>query len=117
MEEARDMLAIHYGLTNREDSPFWREVKYNTKMEGSLPDLLMFAKHRFPNDKQGYIFGNNSWVCVLNGMNYLPQDQYAYIPDDELKKQLALIQALKKHGKSIFNQLPNHSDYLEKMKK
>ena len=26
MEEARDMISLHYGLTNREDSSFWREI-------------------------------------------------------------------------------------------
>jgi len=114
MEEARDMLAIHYGLTNREDTPFWKEVKYNTKMEGSLPDLLMFSKHRFPNDKKGFIFGNNSWVCILNGMNYLPEDEFLNIPAAELKKQLALIDALRKYRKKIEAQLPNHADYLAK---
>ncbi|VAW81753.1 Tryptophan halogenase [hydrothermal vent metagenome] len=115
MEEARDMLSIHYSLTNREDTDFWKAVKYDTKMSDSIADLLMLSKHRFPNDKQGYIFGNNSWICVLNGMNYMPSsDPFLNIQPAEVQKQMGLIKAYTALRKKVGHQFPNHYEYLTK---
>ena len=75
----------------------------------------MFSKHRFPNDKNGYIFGNNSWVCILNGMNYLPHDPFLSIPADELDRQLLLMKQLRRFRTDLKKKCPRHSDYIDSM--
>ena len=117
MEEVRQFLGIHYGLTAREDTPFWREVKYHTNLDiGDLPELLSRSKFRFPNDRNGRTFLNNSWVAVLTGMNYLPEkDITLVIPPKELEPQLAFMKEMKKQKARISKTAPLHSEYLEIM--
>ena len=117
MEEVRQFLGIHYGLTAREDTPFWKEVKYKTNLDiGYLPELLSRSKYRFPNNQNGLTFQNNSWVAVLTGMNYLPEkDPMLVIPSQELQPQLMLMKNMKKQRNRIRKAAPQHADYLEKL--
>lgn len=79
----RDFLIAHYALTEREDTEYWRDVKYATKIPDSLADLLRFARMTItdmPIIRQIYRpnFGDFSftdgWQNILIGMNHMPFD-------------------------------------------
>ncbi len=84
MEIIRDFLVCHYGLTNREDTPYWKDVKYNTKFSDTLSTKLQLARLTLPDTQfinqfdnaslAGFSFGDG-WQCILNAMNYLPFDR------------------------------------------
>jgi tryptophan halogenase len=77
MEEARDFIAAHYALTSREDTPFWKAVKYETVIPESLANRLANSRESYPNRPwSGIIFQENSWMAVLLGMNYLAADHF-----------------------------------------
>ncbi len=82
-EGIRDFLICHYALTSREDTPYWKDIKYKTKIPDSLVELLRFARMTIPDlpiIRQIYQpnFGDYSftdgWQSILIGMNYLPYD-------------------------------------------
>jgi flavin-dependent dehydrogenase len=82
-EIIRDFLVCHYALTSREDSPYWKDVKYTTKISDSLADKLQLARTRFPDLEFLHMFDNaglagfnfnDGWQYILAGMNYLPFD-------------------------------------------
>lgn len=113
MEEARDFLALHYALTCREDTPFWREVKYDTKMSDSLGELLANYKNAFPNHLTNHIFSEHSWTCVLTGMNYMPGAQsYMGLNKPESQKQFQLIESIQKLKSQLQGTAFNHHDFL-----
>lgn len=115
-EESRDFIAVHYALTNREDTPFWRAAKYDTKIPDTLADTLAQAKQLFPNGPtKNILFGENSWMCILLGMNYLP-DEAAYInniPSEELNRQLRVMRLLPGLRQQLGVGAPHHYDYLK----
>ncbi len=116
MQEVREFLSLHYALTQREDSAFWREVKYNTKLQGIAPEMLSKGRTRFPVGHSGYIFQNSSWVCILNGMNHLPiADPYLQVSQEVLNKQQTLIKGMYQLKSQIAGQIPNHADYLNRL--
>jgi len=113
LEEARDFLAIHYALTSREDTPFWRDVKYNTKLSESLQDTMMRYRNAFPNHLTNMIFSEHSWTCILTGMNYLPGPQsYMGLNQPEARKQFQLMGAIQQLKTQLQDQAVNHYDYL-----
>jgi tryptophan halogenase len=117
MEEARDFIAAHYVLTSREDTPFWRAVKYETVIPDSLADRLANSRQSYPNRPwNGIIFQENSWMTVLLGMNYLPAENYyraLQVNDDSFEREvLSQMRCLTERvGKSA---LPHH-EYLAKL--
>lgn len=121
MEEARDFLAIHYALTNREDTEFWRDVKYNTKLSESLGSLLARYKNGFPNrlKHSEYItFSEHSWVCILAGMNYLPGvKSYFALNNQDAERQLRLMDAIKQLQNNLKSTAVNHYDFLSRRDK
>ena len=82
-EIIRDFLVCHYALTSREDTPYWRDVKFNTKIPDSLSKKLQIARANQPDTEfirlfddsslAGFNF-NDGWMSILTGMNFLPFD-------------------------------------------
>ena len=82
-EIIRDFLVCHYALTSREDTPYWRDVKYETKIPDTLSKKLQIARTKMPDQEVLNIFDdsslagfnfNDGWMSVLVGMNHLPFD-------------------------------------------
>ena len=84
LDNIRDFLICHYALTSREDTPYWKDVKYETRLPESLVKKLAFARVNMPAwanqnlfDTGGSLAGfgfNEGWYYILTGMGYLPFD-------------------------------------------
>lgn len=82
-EIIRDFLVCHYALTSREDTPYWKDVKYNTIISDTLSEKLQIARSNMPDQSVLSKFDNSSlagfnfndgWMSIFVGMNYLPFD-------------------------------------------
>jgi tryptophan 7-halogenase len=73
-ERALDFIKLHYCLTERRDSPFWRDNVEPGSIPDSLHELLRRWRHRPPGsidiDPNVDIFPDTSWQYVLYGMGY-----------------------------------------------
>ena len=87
MEVIRDFLVCHYALTGREDTEYWKDVKYTTKISDTLAMKLQIARTNFPDIEYVRHFDNpglagftfsDGWQYILAGMNYLPFDYPQY---------------------------------------
>jgi len=132
LEIIRDFLVCHYALTEREDSPYWRDVKYTTRISDSLSEKLQLARlvmpdaqhiNRFDNASLAGFTFNEGWQCILTGMDYLPFEW------DQLKQNHAgpfepHIQANMNHAnhrqqqrdaqKQRIGGMPSHYQFLKK---
>jgi tryptophan halogenase len=82
-ELIRDFLVCHYALTSREDTPYWKDVKYETKIPDTLSNKLQIARGNMPDQEFVKIFDdsslagfnfNDGWMSVFVGMNHIPFD-------------------------------------------
>ncbi len=68
-----DNVQAHY-LVKREDTPFWKEVKYNLKLTPGLEYLLEKWKHRMPISSDIHcpwsMFGPINYIPVLYGLDW-----------------------------------------------
>jgi tryptophan halogenase len=130
LELIRDFLVCHYALTGREDTPYWKDVKYNTQIPESLVDKLILARMGTPSRGQEHMFDtggplagfgfNEGWYYILTGMNYLPYDFQKHRAgmtgafDKHIQDNLAeadnIVTQLGKQRQSIAN-MPSHYQY------
>jgi tryptophan halogenase len=112
MEHIRDFIILHYHVTNRVDTPFWRACR-----EMSIPASLsrrieLFREtarvFRGPNE----LFAENSWIQVMLGQGILPA---SYHPIADLMDDTELSQFLETIRTTVNRtvaQLPPHHDYV-----
>lgn len=72
-DEIADYIQLHYILTNREDTPYWRDQKYSeAPLRLDTLAKLVRRETSFANDEAGDVFSNTAWNCILIGMRKLP---------------------------------------------
>ena len=131
LEIIRDFLVCHYALTDREDTPYWHDVKYKTHIPDSLSERLQFARlampdiqhiHRFDNASLAGFSFNEGWQCILTGMNYLPFEwpqlkQNSVGPFEEaISANMHMADQRQKdreRQKSMVASMPSHYNYLK----
>lgn len=109
-------IIIHYCLTNREDTAFWRAVKHDTLIPQSLQARLdVFRKYLPTYNTKGtsevWMFRDLSWFSVLLGMNFRfdpPEVETSVLYSVE-----AILKSKRKTTADMMNKLPNHYQYLK----
>lgn len=115
-----DFIQAHY-LTQREDSNFWKEIKYKFLLTDTLKENLSLWKNRMPKNGENIsiwnLFNPINYIHILNGLNYFNKKnllkEYEYYKNDLIEKQIE---------KDIFeleNQFPKikHKLLIENIKK
>jgi len=113
IEHIRDFIILHYHVTERTDSAFWRECR-----SMDIPDSL---KHRIELFKQtgrvfkvpGELFGENSWIQVMLGQGLMPEQYHPIVnmmSDDELEHFLTSINT---SAYKLVGQLPEHQRFID----
>jgi tryptophan 7-halogenase len=116
--EIRDFLQMHYILSDRDDSAFWRDYRNEVSVSDSLREKLALWAFKLPSitdlDGQMTLFGPANYSYILAGMNHLPAGANhlsPYIAQSSSIKALTLIEQAKA---KFVNSLPSHYEFLKK---
>ncbi len=95
IKKIADFIILHYHLTEREDSKFWRHCK-NMAITSSLKHRIEMFTHsaRVPRSP-GQLFREDSWVQVMLGQGLQPQHYHPVVDrlaDEDLENFLRDIQ-------------------------
>jgi tryptophan halogenase len=113
-ERIRDFIVLHYNLTERDDTEFWR---YCRNMQ--IPDTLKHRMQLFrdtgtvfkdPDD----VFAENSWVQVMMGQGLIPDASHPIVDQmsgPELSQFLAQNQ---ERVEQVLAQLPDHAGFVKR---
>ncbi len=112
MEEIRDFLVLHYCLSERRDSEFWKHVS-----SMSLPDSLQHKLELFTQrgrilSQHDDLFTNISWASVLHGMGAKPKSfdpLTGLVPSDFTDN---VLQDMGKRMRDTATQAPSHDQFL-----
>lgn len=116
IEHIRDFIILHYKLTERTDSPFWRQCQ-----QMSIPDSLKNKVELFKQTgklirEDDELFAEVAWQQVMIGQGLIPDD-YGALADSLTDEQLTeLFNNLKTLINSTVGQLPNHAVFLSSLK-
>ncbi|WP_394494393.1 tryptophan halogenase family protein [Shewanella sp. ENK2] len=112
-ENIRDFIVLHYKVTDRADSRFWRYCK-NMSVPASLQHRIdMFDASGKVYKHGNELFGESSWIQVMMGQGLAPKQYHPIVDmmeDDELENFLASIKA--KAKQKVAN-LPDHYDFVQ----
>lgn len=108
----RDFIILHYHVTKRKDTPFWR---FCSSME--IPDSLQHRIELFKQTGRVFqvpteLFGENSWTQVMLGQGLIPEQYHPIVnmmDDAELESFLSSID---QSVKNKVSQLPKHLDFI-----
>jgi tryptophan halogenase len=113
IEHIRDFLVLHYHVTNRRDTKFWRDCS-SMEIPSSLRHRIdLFSEtgrvFRVPNE----LFAENSWIQVMLGQGIMPQQHHQtadLMGDAELSGFLG---AIRSRVINTVKQLPPHQAYVQ----
>ncbi|HET6431975.1 tryptophan halogenase family protein [Dyella sp.] len=108
----RDFVILHYAVSNRRDTPYWRDCAAMELPPSLRHRIDLFAEtgrvFRIPNE----LFAENSWVQVMLGQGLTPRQRHPapdLMGDDELNH---FLEGIRRHVESTVSRLPTHMDYI-----
>ena len=110
----RDFIIMHYHVTERTDSDFWRRCR-----DMEIPDTLQHRLDLFRDtgrifEGEGDIFRENSWTQVMLGQGIEPQS-YHPIVDMMSDQELRQFMQIQRHKvDSVLKQLPTHQEFIDR---
>jgi tryptophan halogenase len=114
MEQIRDFLILHYKVTERRDSPFWRHCAALPMPDSLEQKIELFRETGRVFRKNEELFVENSWVQVMMGQGIMPQSYHPIatrLRADELDKFLTMLR--ESVAKTVAG-LPDHQTYISR---
>ncbi|MDO6619584.1 MULTISPECIES: tryptophan halogenase family protein [unclassified Shewanella] len=112
-ENIRDFIILHYKVTDRVDTRFWRHCK-SMDVPASLQHRIdMFDASGKVYKHGNELFGESSWIQVMMGQGLAPKQYHPIVDmmeDAELESFLGNIKAKVKH--KVAN-LPDHYEFVQ----
>jgi len=111
-ENIRDFLVLHYKLTRRDDSEFWKYCRTMPIPEGLRRKMDLFAAngriYRF-NDE---LFTESSWLQVMIGQGLMPRGNHPLadtLPEDEV---MAYLDNVRQVVAKCSAAMPSHAEFI-----
>lgn len=112
LEYIRDFIVLHYHVTERQDTKFWRYCR-NMPIPDSLAHRLdLFRETGRIFKKDADLFGESSWVQVMVGQGLMPEHYHPIVDlmgEEELKEFLGNI---RRTVRQQVEKLPNHLEFV-----
>jgi tryptophan halogenase len=112
MLQIRDFLILHYKVTDRRDSPFWRQCAAMEIPDSLAQKIELFRETGRVFRKNEELFAENSWVQVMLGQGIVPRSHHpiaAKLSDDDMSR---LLSTLRQNVATTIRGLPGHADYV-----
>lgn len=110
IDNIKDFIILHYHLTDRKDTPFWRYCRSMPVPESLTHRMKLFETTGRVFKKSEELFGESSWIQVMLGQGLLPESYHPIVDnmsDEELEHFLTTIR------NGVQRKVKNWPDHLE----
>ncbi|HWA00212.1 MAG TPA: tryptophan halogenase family protein [Caulobacterales bacterium] len=112
-ERIRDFIILHYKLTERDDTPFWRRCRDMDAPETLTQRIALFRERGHAYQGADDLFRVESWVQVMLGQRLEPQGHHLMGRMMGQEKQLrTALETLRANIAAAVAQLPRHKDFV-----
>ncbi|MGD2006757.1 MAG: tryptophan 7-halogenase [Cellvibrionales bacterium] len=113
IENIRDFIILHYHVTDRTDTPFWRHCR---TME--IPDSLRHRIELFKETGRVFkvpteLFGENSWTQVMLGQGLQPEQYHPIVNMMDEQELRDFLNGIHNSVAGLVNQLPEHQRFID----
>jgi tryptophan halogenase len=113
LEHIRDFIILHYNLTDRTDTPFWRACRLMEIPETLAHRMRLFAETGRTFRANDELFAENSWTQVMLGQGITPATHHR-IADAMTPEEVAgFLLHIESNVARTVAALPGHKAYLE----
>jgi tryptophan halogenase len=113
IENIRDFIVLHYHVTNREDTRFWRHCRSMDIPESLQHRIELFKQTGRVFKVDSELFGENSWIQVMLGQGLLPEQYHPIVDqmtDDELRR---FMHGAETNVTQQVGRLPSHQEFID----
>jgi tryptophan halogenase len=108
----RDFVILHYHVTDRRDTPYWRACA-----DMQVPDSLRHRIELFRETARVFrdgneLFAENSWIQVMLGQGILPLRHHPVADSMSDAEITALLERIRGPIENTVQRLPMHAAYL-----
>ncbi|MBL8275609.1 MAG: tryptophan 7-halogenase [Pelomonas sp.] len=112
IEHIRDFIILHYHVTNRDDSAFWRQCR-----EMEIPASLKHRIQMFRDSARfapvaGDLFAENSWVQVMMGQGIGPRSHHPITRQMDNASLGDFLGSIRKDVARTMMKLPKHQQFI-----
>lgn len=112
-----DFLKLHYVLSNRADSAFWKDNRDPASIPQSLQDLLALWRHQAPNNN-GFLspydlFPAASYQYILYGMGFSTNPSHLETKPETVTLARDILHHVKERCRKVPPKLPSNRDYIK----
>lgn len=116
-ERVIDFLKLHYALTKRRDSVYWRDHVATSSIPDRLAELLMLWRHlppsRYDLARIEEIFPSASYQYVLYGMGFKPSTQSCRISSAQTELALRYFRETAAMASKMIAGLPSNNELID----
>ncbi len=120
-EDIRDFIVMHYCLSNREDTEFWRAARHDLAVPDRLRERLALWRHKLPSapdcPNRLSLFSEWSYIYVLYGKGFF--DDVTFPIEDALGDEDfdQFIQNLDRRRADLLARAPDHRELLDQFRR
>ncbi|AFV00531.1 tryptophan halogenase family protein [Simiduia agarivorans] len=119
-ERIIEFLKLHYVLSQRSDTAFWRDNRNAQSMPESLQQWLSYWREQSPwhgdFDRAVEVFPAASYQYVLYGMGFETRTDWPPVSEQSLARARTLFQQAQSDTNQLLRGLPDHRTLLNKIK-
>ncbi|WP_394222407.1 tryptophan halogenase family protein [Alteromonas gracilis] len=111
LEHIRDFIILHYHVTNRTDTPFWRHCR-QMDIPSSLKHRIDLFKKTGRVFREGNELFDDSWQQVMIGQGLMPESYHPIVDTMSRQELQSLLNGIKQGIEKTVAKLPPHQDYI-----
>jgi tryptophan halogenase len=111
LERIRDFILLHYCLTRREDSPFWRQCAAVALPESLAHRIAMYRATGRIVPRYPELFTELDWFWIFEGMGVVPQDYDPLVDTIDYEQVKRLMLAISQKVTADTAAAPTHDSF------
>lgn len=116
-ERVVDFLKLHYVLSRRDDSGYWRDNRRAESIPARLQELLMLWRHQSPSrydlHRVDEVFPSASYQYILYGMGFHPEARATTRRSDDARRAESHFREAAELARKMLPALPGHRGLLD----
>jgi len=112
MEQIRDFIILHYKLTQRDDSPFWRHCGSMEVPQTLTRKMNLFRRRGRLVRYQDELFSEDSWLAVMLGQNLMPERYDPLVDMLPQENTVTVLRRMQGLVRQAAESLPGHEDFI-----
>jgi len=114
-EEVRDFIILHYVLTQREDTEFWKANRRTVLPDSLAATLELYERSGIVNWERESLFGETSFLSIAAGFGRLPRRHLPRADYSDESKVRQILATIKTSNRQLAHTLPDHGDFIREL--